>query len=97
MAHVVEHNVPVPMSKAPGVESAAVAPDQVLKLVDVFISSQPGQFINELERYGLDQLPFEVFYQDLIKPVALTLGNMWTEDTADFLGVSVAIERLRLA
>ena len=66
-------------------------------LVEIFMASAPGEFIDELERLGLDNLPFAVFYRDLIKPIACTLGDMWTEDTAGFLGVSIAIERLRLA
>jgi methanogenic corrinoid protein MtbC1 len=74
----------------------AVTPD-ISRLVETFISCPPGSFIDELERLGLDDLPFPVFYHDLIKPIACTLGDMWSEDTAGFLGVSVAIERLRLA
>lgn len=70
---------------------------QIPQLIDVFMSSPPGQFIHELERLNLDELPFPVFYRDLVKPVACVLGDMWSEDTAGFLGVSVAIERLRLA
>ncbi len=67
------------------------------QLVETFIASAPGQFIDELERLGLSSLPFAVFYRDLIKPIACTLGDMWSEDTAGFLAVSIAIERLRLA
>ena len=67
------------------------------QLVEIFIASAPGQFIDELERLGLDNLSFAAFYRNLIKPIACTLGDMWTKDTAGFLGVSVAIERLRLA
>ncbi len=74
------------------IDSANISP-----LVEIFIASAPGEFINELKRLGLDDLPFPVFYHDLIKPIACTLGEMWSEDTAGFLGVSVAIERLRLA
>lgn len=70
---------------------------KIPQLIDVFMSAPPGQFIDELTRLNLDELPFPVFYRELVKPVACTLGDMWSEDTADFLGVSVAIERLRLA
>jgi methanogenic corrinoid protein MtbC1 len=101
MAHVVEHVVPDKLSSRFEIEgstamSVAVSAN-IPQLVEVFMSSPPGQFIDELERLGLDNLPFAVFYSDLIKPIACTLGDMWTEDTAGFLGVSIAIERLRLA
>ena len=79
------------------VGQTCVADYDISQLTEIFISSQPGQFIDELERLGLADLPFPIFYRDLIKPIACTLGDMWTEDTAGFLGVSVAIERLRLA
>ncbi len=69
----------------------------ISQLAEAFISAPPGQFMDELERLGLSDLPFPVFYCDLIKPIACTLGDMWSEDTAGFLGVSIAIERLRLA
>ena len=67
------------------------------QLIETFLSSSPNAFIDDLERLGLGTLPFAIFYRDLIKPVACTLGDMWSEDTAGFLGVSIAIERLRLA
>ena len=79
------------------IEGGTAAPENILQLVEAFISSSPGQFIDELERLGLHNLPFPVFYRDLVKPIACTLGDMWSADTAGFLGVTVAIERLRLA
>jgi methanogenic corrinoid protein MtbC1 len=101
MAHVVEHVVPDKLNSIYDIKGSIAAPDtisaNISQLVEVFISSQPGRFIDELECLGLDHLPFAVFYRDLIKPIACTLGDMWSEDTAGFLGVSIAIERLRLA
>jgi MerR family transcriptional regulator, light-induced transcriptional regulator len=97
MAHVVEHVVPDTLNSTYKTDGATAAPADILQLVEAFISSPPGQFIDELERLGLNDLPFAVFYRDLIKPIACTLGDMWSEDTAGFLGVSIAIERLRLA
>jgi methanogenic corrinoid protein MtbC1 len=101
MAHVVEHVVPDKLSSTYKNEGHLAAPGAISanipQLVEVFMSSPPGRFIDELERLGLDNLPFAVFYRDLVKPIACTLGDMWSEDTAGFLGVSVAIERLRLA
>jgi methanogenic corrinoid protein MtbC1 len=97
MAHVVEHVVPDTLNSVYNRGGNTAAPENIMQLVEAFISSPPGQFIDELERLGLDNLPFAVFYRDLIKPIACTLGDMWSEDTAGFLGVSIAIERLRLA
>jgi methanogenic corrinoid protein MtbC1 len=97
MAHVVEMNMPNQLNSMTISAGGIAAPHDISELVEVFISSSPGQFIEELEARGLDNLPFVEFYHHLIKPVASTLGDMWTEDTAGFLGVSIAIERLRLA
>jgi MerR family transcriptional regulator, light-induced transcriptional regulator len=100
MAHVAEKNMPDKLNSIFDRSGTAERNDSgadIAQLVETFIASAPGQFIDELERLGLDSLPFSVFYRDLIKPIACTLGDMWSEDTAGFLGVSIAIERLRLA
>jgi methanogenic corrinoid protein MtbC1 len=100
MAHVAEHNMPDKLNsifETRGVAAPNGTGVDIALLVETFIASAPGEFIDELERLGLDNLPFAVFYRDLIKPIACTLGDMWSEDTAGFLGVSIAIERLRLA
>ena len=101
LAHVVEHNVPGKLNSIYETEGSIAASAlfnaEISQLAEAFISSPPGKFIDELERLGLADVAFPVFYRDVIKPIACTLGNMWSEDTAGFLGVSVAIERLRLA
>jgi methanogenic corrinoid protein MtbC1 len=66
-------------------------------LAEAFIAAQPGGFLAELERLGLDALPFREFLTEVVEPMMRALGDMWCDDKANFLAVSIATERLRLA
>ena len=70
---------------------------ELLVITESFMLSEPGAFMDTLERFGLSELDFGQFYRLVIEPVSVILGEMWCEDDAGFLGITIAIERLRLS
>ncbi|MCU0830288.1 MAG: cobalamin B12-binding domain-containing protein [Rhizobiaceae bacterium] len=83
------------LSETPGRRPLTAA--EIDELTDAFLVSEPGAFIDVLERQGLSRLTFAEFYRWIIQPVSRALGEMWCDDRTGFLAVSIATERLRLA
>jgi methanogenic corrinoid protein MtbC1 len=108
LALVVEHHVPAQLEQsyreagrhrlASGSgESRSLTSAEIDELAESFLVSAPGAFIDVLERQGLASLGFAEFYRGVVQPIARALGEMWCDDKAGFLAVSIATERLRLA
>jgi methylmalonyl-CoA mutase cobalamin-binding subunit len=109
LARVLERHVPIELSErygdvGPGfvtgssgrLSGRATAAD-IADLADIFIDGQPGGFMDALERLELDRLPLPGFVDGVAAPLLRLLGELWCEDKAGFLAVSIATERLRLA
>jgi methylmalonyl-CoA mutase cobalamin-binding subunit len=77
--------------------STGLSSNDIGDLADAFISSPPGVFISELERLGLGDLAFPQFIARVASPLMASLGELWCDDRASFVAVSIATERLRLA
>jgi methanogenic corrinoid protein MtbC1 len=82
---------------AAGVARRTLSRADIAELTDAFLVSEPGAFLDVLDRQGLSALSFADFYMVVIMPVANALGELWCDDRAGFLAVSIATERLRLA
>jgi methanogenic corrinoid protein MtbC1 len=85
----------------PNVASAMLSPilssSAIDELTEAFIGTQAGAFLDELERLGLSSLLFPAFLAQVVDPMMRALGDMWCDDKASFLAVSIATERLRMA
>lgn len=108
LALVLEHHVPAQLEQsyreagrtrllAESSNRRILTPGEIDELAEAFLVSAPGGFISVLERQGLASLSFAEFYRSVIQPIARALGDMWCDDRAGFLAVSIATERLRLA
>jgi methanogenic corrinoid protein MtbC1 len=108
LALVLEHHVPTQLeqtyrdigrhrllNETPG--RRPLSSSEIDELTEAFLISEPGAFIEVLERQGLSKLSFAEFYRWIIQPVSRALGEMWCDDRTGFLAVSIATERLRLA
>jgi methanogenic corrinoid protein MtbC1 len=108
LALVLEHHVPAILEESyrdsgmhrqlgDGSQQRPMSRTEIEELTDAFLVSEPGAFIEVLERQGLSKLTFAAFYRSVVSPIAAALGDMWCDDRAGFLAVSIATERLRLA
>lgn len=77
----------------PGAER--VRDDERARFLDVVLGAgdaEPARFVEALIARGVE---VSTIYLDLLGPTAVTLGEMWTEDTCDFFDVTVAVGRLQ--
>jgi methanogenic corrinoid protein MtbC1 len=80
-----------------GVSTEGLSALAINELTDAFIGAPAGVFLDELERLQLSSLPFPAFLARVVDPMMRALGDLWCDDKASFLAVSIATERLRLA
>jgi methanogenic corrinoid protein MtbC1 len=108
LAHVLEHHVPTHLEQTYGdigrgrlfaerATGRVLTRSEIDELADTFLVSEPGAFLSVIERLGLSRLEFPDFYRAIVSPISRALGEMWSDDRAGFLAVSIATERMRLA
>ncbi|HEY0779880.1 MAG TPA: cobalamin B12-binding domain-containing protein [Gemmatirosa sp.] len=68
--------------------------DAFLALVLGPDDAEPARFIDRLLARGVE---VGTIYLDLLGPTAVTLGDMWVEDTCDFFDVTIGVGRLQRA
>ena len=72
-----------------------VTDDERARFLDIVLGADetaPTRFVDALRDGGVE---ISTVYLELLGPTAVSLGDMWVEDTCDFFDVTVAVGRLQ--
>lgn len=87
---------PQPVTSARNVAVPALDEAQIREFVALVLAEDDDAIL----RYAADLqsrgVSVESIYLDLLAPAARALGDMWCEDTCDFVEVTIAVSRLQL-
>jgi len=67
----------------------------IVELAQQVLRGETAAALRELQRLHALGLSSETLYLDLLAPVARHLGELWEADSADFVAVTVALQRLQ--